>query len=283
MLFVNSRHEPHEHLLIMVSPVLPCSQTCSPHQSCNSTVVDFERCTPVNYTSINVFFSLLWPFFILRCFSFAGFLGIFHWNLGLLATLKVTNKLKKRLLQPQGLRPAWGRFLEVVEPSPARRTMVSMDHKPKGATTWALLKTLLCNEKIIAMGGIVSLLWTLSFFRLQADLVMLKLGSSTQSLATVFQQLEMSQTGIVFVSFWYPSRVSVWNPDKYESTTTDMICIFIWYIFRTYVSNFSCGPYRSWRFCSLFDIKRPPMSSLFFPRVFEVAHMQNQHLVPTCR
>ena len=56
MLFVVSRPITNRmNNLIMVSSVLPCSQTCSPHQSCSSTVVDFERCTPVNFTSINLF------------------------------------------------------------------------------------------------------------------------------------------------------------------------------------------------------------------------------------
>ncbi len=41
--------------------------------------------------------------------------------------------------------------------------------------------------------------------------------SQTQAWATVFQQLELSQTEIVLVSFW--------NPDKYGNTTTDIIYI----------------------------------------------------------
>lgn len=53
--------------------------------------------------------------------------------------------------------------------------------------------------------------------------------SQTQVWATVFQQLETSQTIIVLVSF----RVLVWNPDKYGNTIMDIryynytsICIF---------------------------------------------------------
>ena len=90
-----------------------------------------------------------------------------------------------------------------------------------------------------------------------------------QAWATVFQQPEISQTGIV------PGILL--KPDKYGNATTDLICIYIIYIdifiVRTYVSLFLVDPIVPEDFANILTSEDHLSNYSLFCRRFEVAQI----------